>query len=266
MARPQKEGIDYFTLDVKMDDEVKLIEAKFGIAGFGALIKLYQIIYDNSYYIKWTEREQLLYSNRINADINLVIEVVNECLKWNLFNKEMYSKYEILTSRGIQKRYVEATQRRKEVNFYQEYLLLELQGKYPERVIVNVNNINVDINSINTNISTQTKLNKTKVNKSNIYTHEFEKFYSDYPNPFNKEQTFTNWKNTLKTDTVENIMGALANYKEYIRKTNKTDKQFIVKSTNFIGQHKEYKGYLETKLEEKIPQLKPVRVVGRMGT
>ena len=44
MARPQKEGIDYFTLDVKMDDEVKLVEAKSGIAGFGVLIKLYQIM------------------------------------------------------------------------------------------------------------------------------------------------------------------------------------------------------------------------------
>lgn len=272
MARPQKEGVDYFSLDVKMDDEVKLLEAKCGIAGFGVLIKLYQIIYDNGYYIKWTEREQLLYSNRINADINLITDVVAECMKWNLFSKEMYSKYEILTSRGIQKRYIEATQRRKEVSFYQEFLLLDLQEKYSERVIVNINKVIADINPINTDISTQSKVKESKVkerkvNKSINYTHDFEKFYSLYPNPFNKEQSFTNWKNTLKTDTVENVMTALANYKLYLEKTGITDKQFIVRSTNFIGQHKEYKGYLKEEKQEETPQkVKPVRVVGRVGS
>lgn len=177
MARPQKEGLDYFPLDVKMDDEVKLIEAKFGIAGFGVLIKLYQIIYDNGYYINWTEREQLLYSNRINSDINLIIEVVTECIKWNLFNKEMYSKYEILTSKGIQKRFIEATQRRKEVNFYQEYLLLEFQKMYSEKVIVNINRVNVNINEVNTDIGTQRKEKKSKVKKS-IVKHK----YGEYEN------------------------------------------------------------------------------------
>lgn len=260
MARPQKEGIDYFTLDVKMDDEIKLIEAKFGIAGFGVLIKLYQIIYDNSYFIKWTEREQLLYSNRVNADINLIIEVINECLKWNIFNKELFTRYQVLTSRGIQKRYIEATQRRKEVSFYKEYLLVDLEEKYSEKVIVNINRVIVDINSVNTDISTQTKINKTKTNKSINYTNEFEKFYSEYPNPFNKEQTFSNWKNTLKNDTVENIMLATKNYIKYLKDNNKTDKQFFVRSTNFIGQHKEYKGYLN---QEPKPEPKPLKMVSR---
>ena len=247
MARPQKEGIDYFTLDTKMDDEVKLVEAKFGISGFGVLIKLCQIIYDNSYYIKWTEREQLLYSNRINADINLVIEVVNECLKWNLFNREMYSKYEILTSRGIQKRYIEATQRRKEVCFYQEYMLLDIQEKYPEKVIVNINNIIVNINSVNTSISTQTKVNKTKVNKNNVYTNEFEKFYSEYPRPEDKNRSFTNWKTQLKNYTVEQLMTACKNY---TKAKVGTEKQYLKSSANFLGKEKPFEDYINYQTTE----------------
>jgi hypothetical protein len=39
-------------------------------------------------------------------------------------------------------------------------------------------------------------------------------------------------------------MLALEGYKQYLKKNNQTDKQYIVRSTNFIGQHQEYKGYL----------------------
>ena len=43
MARPQKEGLDYFPFDVDMDqdDKVALIEAKHGITGFGVVVKLF---------------------------------------------------------------------------------------------------------------------------------------------------------------------------------------------------------------------------------
>jgi hypothetical protein len=89
--------------DVECDDKVKMIDAKFGVVGFGILIKLWQIIYDNSYFTKWTEREVLLYKNRINADINLINDVINECVKWELFNQTTYKKHGVLTSRGIQR-------------------------------------------------------------------------------------------------------------------------------------------------------------------
>ena len=55
MARPVKSGLNYFPMDVDMDDKVELIEAKHGITGFGILIKLYQKIYKEGYYINWKE-------------------------------------------------------------------------------------------------------------------------------------------------------------------------------------------------------------------
>ena len=51
MARPLKSGVDYFPLDVIMNDDVRLVEAEFGIVGFALIIKLYQRIYrDKGYY------------------------------------------------------------------------------------------------------------------------------------------------------------------------------------------------------------------------
>jgi hypothetical protein len=180
MARPQKEGLDYFPLDVEMDDKVKLIDAKFGVAGFGVLIKLWQIIYDNGYYIKWTEKELLLYKNRINADINLINDIINECLKWNIFDSRIYNSYFILTSAGIQKRYLEAVKRRNETVLISELLLTGIPDKFkpiikkiPISVIVSNNSKNVDNN-------TQRKVKKSKVKNIYIKTQHLSMTKDEY--------------------------------------------------------------------------------------
>ena len=59
MSRPIKTGLDYFPLDVRNDDKLDLIEAEFGIVGFGIIIKLYQKVYENGYFYDW-EEDQLL--------------------------------------------------------------------------------------------------------------------------------------------------------------------------------------------------------------
>ena len=176
MSRPKKAGLDYFPLDVIFDDEVLLIDAKFGCAGLCVLIKLWQIIYANNYYIKWGERELLVYKTRINADINFINDVINECLKWGIFNESLYNKYGILTSKGIQKRFIEATQRRTEVEFIKEYLLIkDVEKLYPRKskngefmVNVNIISINDSINEINDVNSTQSKVKESKVEKSKV--------------------------------------------------------------------------------------------------
>ena len=170
MARPVKPGIDYFPLDVSMDDKMELIEAKHGLVGFGIMIKLYQQIYrKNGYYLRATEERLLLFKRQVNVDINLINAVIEDALGWGLFDKRLYRKYGILTSKGVQKRFVEATKRRKEVEFIKEFLLIEdIQSFYSDRVNVNINSINAGINSENGNSGTQSKVNKTKVNKSII--------------------------------------------------------------------------------------------------
>lgn len=173
MARPFKQGLDYFPLDVAIDDKVKMIDAKFGVAGFGILIKLWQIIYDNSYFTKWTEREVLLYKNRINADINLINDIINECIKWELFNPTTYKEHGVLTSRGIQKRYLEAIKRRHKIVIYLDYWEIDVPENtdalevtiVPKEVNSDSNPINDNNNSIDSYTSTQSKGEKSKRKK-----------------------------------------------------------------------------------------------------
>ena len=63
MARPKKDGLEYFPLDTDMDqdDKVRLIEAEHGILGFGILVKLF-MNHKEGYYYEWGEMQQLLFA------------------------------------------------------------------------------------------------------------------------------------------------------------------------------------------------------------
>ena len=173
MARPQKSGLDYFPLNVDMDqdDKIMLIESEFGITGFGIIVKMLCKIYSNGYFYEWGEKEQLLFSKRINVDKNEVIACINSAIKWDLFDINIYEKYHILTSKGIQKRFIEAVGRRKTLDIVEEYWLIDV----PESEKMTVNLINVDINPVNVDINekivdinSQSKVKKSKEKKSKL--------------------------------------------------------------------------------------------------
>ncbi|MCH7759418.1 DUF4373 domain-containing protein, partial [Patescibacteria group bacterium] len=77
MARPQKRSIDYYPLDCALNDSVKFIEAKHGIAGFGTLVKLWSKIYSGAgYYCHWDEKTMYLFSKEIGVDIDTLNDIL----------------------------------------------------------------------------------------------------------------------------------------------------------------------------------------------
>ena len=167
MARPIKEGLEYFPLDcdIDQDDKITLIEAQHGLIGFGIAIKLLMKIYNNSYFYEWTEKEQLLFSKRVNVNINEVNVVINDLVKWGFFDKNLFETEKILTSSGIQKRYLVAVGRRQKVKIIKKYLLLDKEtvNVYKNLVIVD-NNSSSEV--VNDDIGTQSKVKKSKVKES----------------------------------------------------------------------------------------------------
>ena len=161
-----KSGLDFFPLDVNLDTKFELIEAEFGLQGFAVIVKLFQRIYgEQGYYCEWTNDVELLFAKRINAGGSFVSEIVKAALKRGIFDKDVYEKYSVLTSKGIQKRYFEAASRRQKVTVKNEYLLVELSD-IPQNV--NISNENVNISSENVNISSQSKVKKSKVKDSKV--------------------------------------------------------------------------------------------------
>ena len=144
MGRSPKIGLDYFRLDVHLDDKFKMIEAEFGLKGFAVVVKLYQKIYgEQGYYCEWNDDVALVFGKEIGLQpgANAVSEIVTASIKRRLFDKGMFDKYHILTSNGIQERYFEAVERRERVEVIQEYLLVSCD-KLPKNV--NIKRISVD--------------------------------------------------------------------------------------------------------------------------
>lgn len=130
MARPPKKGLDYFALDCRLDTKMRIVIALFGLPGFAIVVILWQRIYgEEGYYIEWGEDYGRLFALENNTDYDLVSEVIDECLKRGIFNQEMYERHSILTSNGIQERYLMMTEKRTGISILDDYALLNEPSK-----------------------------------------------------------------------------------------------------------------------------------------
>lgn len=164
IARPVKSGVDYFPFDVHLDEKFDLIEAEFGLTGFAVVVKLFQKIYGlRGYYCEWTNEVALLFGRTCGLGGNAVSEIVRASVKRGIFDQEMFDKYGILTSKGIQDRYFEAVSRRANIEVDTRYLL-----RKPAQNLVSVckNGVNVDINPENVRNNPQIKEKEIKENNN----------------------------------------------------------------------------------------------------
>ncbi|MBA7498269.1 hypothetical protein ES704_01004 [subsurface metagenome] len=163
MPRPIKEGLDYFPLDVDLDDKIYMVECELGLTGFALLIKLFVKIYKNGYYVNWNEKIAKMFARQNNIEIDVVNKFLDVCINEKIINKDLYEKYNILTSRGIQKRYLEAAKRRKEIVLIKEYMCIKNVEK---SINANINWIDVNNNSINVDDNKQSRVEESRVKKS----------------------------------------------------------------------------------------------------
>lgn len=114
MARPRKTGLDYFPFDVDFfnDEKIEAISGEFGIKGEIVAIKLLAAIYRNGYFIEWSEMLQMKMLKTLpSISKDLLVEIVQRLVRWNFFDEGLFNSDNVLTSRGIQRRYFEAMKR-----------------------------------------------------------------------------------------------------------------------------------------------------------
>lgn len=163
MARPQKQGLSYFPIDVDIfeDEKLQFISAKYGLKGEAIVFRLLSKIYRNGYYIEFDEDVQLLFSKScgLERNDNATINVVSELLKRNFFDKSMFEQFQVLTSKGIQKRYAKICNdsRRIACNLLQKYDLTTEETEFPHEETPIYNGGNP---------TKKSKVNESKVNKS----------------------------------------------------------------------------------------------------
>lgn len=125
-----KAGIDYFPLNCRLDEKFELIEAEYGLKGFAVIVKLLQRIYgEHGYYCEWNDDIALLFARQVlscSGANNLIASIVAASVRRGIFDQTLFEQYGILTSKGIQKRYLEITYKRKAVEMKKAYLLLSV--------------------------------------------------------------------------------------------------------------------------------------------
>lgn len=130
MARPTRQGIDYFPYDVDLDkdDKLGMIIGEFGFKGEFLFIKLCAFIYKNEgYYTEWNEDAQLRFLSRYNYcgfSMSFINEVVPRFIKWGLFEKIVFDTFGVLTSVRIQETWLDACRKRKERKIDNNFWLL----------------------------------------------------------------------------------------------------------------------------------------------
>lgn len=258
MARPPKKGIDYagwsvniFDSDTKID---KLIDAQ-GWSGFGIYFYLCQRAYGSEgYFYKWCYDDCASTSRKMGGGISAgtVKETVDYCLRIGLFDKGLFDRWEVLTSRGIQRRYWEVVKERDVRCVISDYWLLHeseckglikipLNGSFQERN-PSFPSGNVDFPERNHGFPA---INESKEKESKGKQREwspqsetrFNEFCQLYPKKVTNILTvsgeYTYILHTTPSLTEDDLIAAVKNYAESCR-ILKTNERYIKNPENWL--------------------------------
>lgn len=182
MARPAQAGCQYFPLDCDFfnDRKVRLLRAQYGAKAEAVLIRLWCAIYAGTgWYIHLDADEIALMAESMGGgfSVQYIGDVIRASCERGLFDKAIFTKCQVLTGEGIQKRYLSIKSRKEKIPIIKEYwvlpesyfegenaaLLLKLQfySVSAEKTAVNVTET-----PVNDAITPQSKVKKSKAKKS----------------------------------------------------------------------------------------------------
>jgi uncharacterized protein YihD (DUF1040 family) len=170
MARPKKQGLDYwpFDCDIYDDTAVQLLDAKYENDGMMALIRIYSRIYKHEgYYLEWTTDEKELLAYKIHMEPERLQEIVDYCIVKKLFDAKLYETFNILTSKRIQRTFYEAANRRNDMGINEEWVLIEELMQHLSRPC-GVNATLTPLKRTKCNINPESKVKESKEKKSKV--------------------------------------------------------------------------------------------------
>lgn len=189
MGRPPKKGLNYSTWDVNVletdPDMDKLIDSQ-GPAGFFVYFALCQRAYGGEgYYLPFERDTAPSLARRLGGGLSArqVEGIVDRCLSIGLFEKDLWNRHGILTSRAIQRRYLEGIQRRTgPIEIYKEYWLLETKIA-PGLIFVPLNGVSAYKNQVSVpqepGFCTVDEINRNKMNPNILFPEKNLRTKSD---------------------------------------------------------------------------------------
>lgn len=158
MARPAKEGLDYFSFDVDFFDNKKVRKIMRGCGPTSALIltSLLCNIYQNKGYYSLVDDDLPFdIADKIGVSEGAVNETITKAVQVNFFSEYQFKINKILTSEEIVSRYKAGTLKRENVLIDKRYTVYNYG-----------NEVSVPDNQVSSSGNTQSKVKESKVNKS----------------------------------------------------------------------------------------------------
>lgn len=132
MARPTKTGLDYYPMDVGFlrDKKVRLLRSEFGASSVLFVLYVLGKVYEgDGYFLAWDKDELLLAADELRETPAYISEVLQGCLKRSIFDERVFQVFNVLTSAGIQRRYLRGCEKRDGIAIFNEYWLLNISSK-----------------------------------------------------------------------------------------------------------------------------------------
>ena len=217
MARPIKEGLDYFPLDVVFDEKIQALESVFKNDGLVWMIKFWQSAYRSSDgEVSLDNYHGVIHQENCRVTPEKHTEILKLCLEIGLLVKSNGNKY---TSNGIKKRF---------------YYVVGERERWRIKHKVGVTSPIIPIE--NQEETGESKVKESKVKE--IKKGRFSDFWSLYPKQVGASMACLTFKTTVKTDKdFEDIKTALRNYKE----SDEFKKGFIKNGDRWI---EDWRGWL----------------------
>lgn len=245
MARPQKEGMDYFPhdTDATNDEKLEALRAMFGNDGYAFYFILLERIYRSNNAELSVKKPIIMVSivSKLGITQELFNSIMEAALDLELFDYEAYKKSQIITSRGIKKRFDDVEKmrerwRRKKASNTDVFPI--------ENPVDNKGENNED----NPVVMGQRKVKKSKVN---TYTDDCIYLWSLYPEKIDKAAAMKKLPALIKQydkDQIERTIKRYIKSVEQRRVEGFPDLKFKNGSTFFNGS---YVDYLDENYEDK---------------
>lgn len=176
-GRPPKESLDFSSWDVSIldnDEKLDMLIDSQGIGAFTIYFYLCQKAYGTKgYYLEWSYSRCATIARKLGkgASADYIKNVVDKCFQCCLFDKKLFELHGILTSKGIQRRFVTVAKERTSPKINAKYWLLddeESAGLHlcTQNFDYEGSKLNYEGSKLNYQPLKESKVNESKVNKN----------------------------------------------------------------------------------------------------
>ena len=129
MYNQRKNGLSYLPLntDWYRDEELEIIRCKYGLVGLGIINIVYCKAFDiGGFYTPWNDKMSRILAVYLGIDKALLDDIISTAIEHDIFDPDIYHRYDVLTSEGLQLLYVGIVKKlRRDLRLVREYMLLD---------------------------------------------------------------------------------------------------------------------------------------------